>query len=176
MMVDDEVLRDLEKAHVERLEADGVEPGADAVEPRSAWLSIVAEPMEHWARVNHATMDSALPIDNPRQIEHLLLGQGLVIAAVGLFLNGRHVGSVALAGFERSGANSDPAAPSVPADAAAMGIAPMGIAPMGIAPEVDLEPTFAPSNASHGDASGRRVAPPCGCRDARSPPNSVAQG
>ncbi|HTN99394.1 MAG TPA: FliM/FliN family flagellar motor switch protein, partial [Microthrixaceae bacterium] len=138
MMVDDEVQSALEKAHNDRLDAETeTDSGADVVEARSAWLSIVAEPMEQWARLNHSTMDSALPIDNPRQIEHLLLGQGLVIAAVGLFLDQRHVGSIALAGFERSGANSDPAAPSIPADAASIGTTPQAV----------KEQDFAPSNA-----------------------------
>ncbi|MGB3412752.1 MAG: flagellar motor switch protein FliN [Microthrixaceae bacterium] len=131
MMVDDEVQRMLESAHVEKLASQSdtdVEPvdSPDSTEARSAWLAIVADPMERWARLNKATLDSALPIENSRQVDHLLLGQGLVIVAVGLFLDGRHVGSLALAGFERSQPSSSPASTSAPADASSVETTPVG--------------------------------------------------
>ncbi len=117
VMVDDEVKRMIEAATAEQAVASGPQSESEA---RSAWLANVAEPMEQWARKNHTTMDSALPIDNQRQIEHLLLGQGLVIVAVGFFLDGRHVGSIALAGFERNISQSDPAGSATPGDASAI--------------------------------------------------------
>ncbi|MGB6056758.1 MAG: flagellar motor switch protein FliN [Microthrixaceae bacterium] len=133
MMVDDEVQRMLESAHIQKIasESDSDTDGEsvaspDTTEARSAWLATVAEPMERWARLNKTTLDSALPIENARQIDHLLLGQGLVIVAVGLFLDGRHVGSLALAGFERSQPSSSPASTSAPSDASSVEATPVG--------------------------------------------------
>lgn len=103
LMVDNEVQELLQEAQAEKAAESGAETDSEA---RSAWLATVAEPMEQWARLHHTTMDSALPIDSSRQVDHLLLGQGLVIVAVGLFVSGRHVGSLALAGFERNKDNS----------------------------------------------------------------------
>lgn len=131
MMVDDEVQRMLESAHIQKLTSESDVDGEsvaspDITEARSAWLATVAEPMDRWARLNNTTLDSALPIENARQIDHLLLGQGLVIVAVGLFLDGRHVGSLALAGFERSQPSSSPASTPAPADVSSVETTPVG--------------------------------------------------
>lgn len=66
-----------------------------------AWLSLLAQPLEAWARGMGATIDSALPVEGVRQLAEIFAEENLVVSAAGLFAQGLHVGTVAIAGFNR---------------------------------------------------------------------------
>ncbi len=68
------------------------EPGA-----APAWLGVVSNAIDGWARSQGAVVSGALPIERAAALDHLLAIDGqLALVAAGLFHEGRHAGTVAL--------------------------------------------------------------------------------
>ena len=81
------------------------EPGA-----APAWLGVVSNAVDGWARSQGAVVSGALPIERAAQLDHLLVIDGqLTLVAAGLFHEGRHAGTVALVARASDDASSNDA-------------------------------------------------------------------
>jgi len=89
VLVDDTLLELLERSGA----ANSV--AVEGLDPAKEWLASVSDALEIWARDASSTMDSALPVDDAAQLEHLVpLSADHLLIGAGLFLDGRHVGSI----------------------------------------------------------------------------------
>lgn len=135
VLVDDSLLELLERAA-----ASSAPTTTDGPEPALEWLASISDTLEIWARDASSTMDAALPVDDVGQLTHLVpLSAEHVLIGAGLFLDGRHVGSIGLV------ASVPPVADSIPygaTAATASGLAPArsaaaGPAPRAVTPSAD---------------------------------------
>ena len=90
VVVVDDTLREL----LERTDSAPA-PTPDGIDPTQVWLASVSETLEDWARNVSSTMDSALAVEDAAQLAHLVpMTPELLLVGAGLFMDGRHVGSV----------------------------------------------------------------------------------
>ena len=101
------------------------EPGA-----APAWLGVVSNAIDGWARSQGAVVSGALPIERAAALDHLLAIDGqLALVAAGLFHEGRHAGTVAL--VARAADDASAAADATAADPAGAGSSGASTGPAG---------------------------------------------